>query len=95
MQSLRVVGTRESITTAAGARGNDRVLISSKDIWYSPDLQMNLSVGRNDPRLGQQTLTMTDLVRGEPDAKWFAIPADYEIIDARRKSGVQASQATR
>jgi hypothetical protein len=52
-------------------------------------------VVRNDPRLGQQTLTVTDLVRGEPDAKWFAIPADYEIIDARSKAGIQVSQTTR
>ncbi len=93
--SLPVVGTRETVTSAAGTHGSDRVLISSKDLWYSPDLQMYLSVVRTDPQFGRQTLTVTDLVRGEPDTMWFSVPSGYEIIDARSKSGIQVSQTIR
>jgi hypothetical protein len=44
---------------------------------------MYLSVARNDPQLGQLTLTVTDLVRGGPDHSWFDVPPGYEV-SARR-----------
>jgi hypothetical protein len=79
IDALRVQGTRETVTTVAGTHGSDRVVISHRDIWYSPDLQMDLSVVRSSPQMGQLTLTVTDLVRGEPDSSWFAIPPGYEV----------------
>jgi hypothetical protein len=86
ISSMTVVGTRETVTTDAGTHGNDRPLVSSKDLWYSPDLQMNLSVIRNDPQFGRQTLTLTDIQRGEPDQSYFAIPPGYGMIDTRNNS---------
>ena len=53
MDSLPVVGTRETIVTNLGGGGNSRVLVRSNDLWYSPDLKMYLSVVRNDPQIGQ------------------------------------------
>jgi len=83
MNALPVVGSREISTTGTGVRGNSRILVSSKELWYSPDLKMNLSVIRKDPQLGQVTLTVTDLNRGEPDPSWFGVPGGYKIVDAR------------
>ena len=83
MNSISVVGTRETSTTVAGTGGNTRVLISSKDLWYSPDLKMYLSVIRKDPQLGQITLTVTDLLRGEPDPTWFGVLPGYTVVNAR------------
>jgi hypothetical protein len=83
MNALPVVGSREISTTGTGVRGNSRILVSSKELWYSPDLKMNLSVIRKDPQLGQVTLTVTDLTRGEPDPTWFGVPGGYKIVDAR------------
>jgi hypothetical protein len=79
MQALPVVGTRE--TTATPTSG--RLVVSHKDLWYSADLQMDLSVVRNDPQFGKVTLTVTDLIRQEPDPTWLAVPAGYEVADAR------------
>ena len=79
IDALPVRGTRETITTVAGTHGSDRIVISHRDIWYSPDLQMDLSVVRSSPQMGQLTLTVTDLVRGEPDSSWFTIPSGYEV----------------
>jgi hypothetical protein len=86
VSSITVVGTRETVTTDVGTHGNDRPLVSSKDLWYSPDLQTNLSVIRNDPQFGRQTLTLTDIQRGEPDQSYFTIPPGYGIIDTRNNS---------
>lgn len=90
MDSLSVVGTRETTTTVAGSGGNSRVLVSSKDLWYSADLEMYLQVIRKDPQLGQITLTVTDLLRSEPDPTWFGVPPGYTTVDARtNQSGSQ------
>jgi hypothetical protein len=90
MNAVPVVGTRETTTSLAGTRGNSRILVSTKDLWYSPDLRMYLSVIRKDPQLGQISLTVTDLSRTEPDPSWFGVPPGYKVVDAR--SSLSASQ---
>ena len=79
IDSLTAVGTRQTRTTVSGPR----VILSHTDLWYSPDLQMYLSVARTNPQLGQVTLTVTDLVRGGPDHSWFDVPPGYEVSAAR------------
>jgi hypothetical protein len=79
IDSLTAVGTRETRTTVSGPR----IIISHTDLWYSPDLQMYLSVARSNPQLGQLTLTVTDLVRGGPEHSWFDVPPGYEVTDRR------------
>jgi len=81
--SLTAVGTRETRTTAAGAGGNSELMISHTDFWYSPDLQMYLSVVRTNPQMGQLTFTVTDLVRGEPNHSWFTVPSGYQVSGNR------------
>jgi hypothetical protein len=38
-------------------------------------------VKHNDPRTGEQTVTITKVERSEPPAEKFEIPADYKILD--------------
>jgi hypothetical protein len=40
---------------------------------------------RSDPRFGESTYRVTNIVRSEPDAAFFQIPSDYTIIDNRAK----------
>jgi hypothetical protein len=80
MFDLPVVGTRETITDS---QDNARLALTHTDVWYSRDLQMDLSVDRNNPQLGEVTLKVIELVRGEPDRSWFAIPSGYQVIGAR------------
>jgi hypothetical protein len=76
MFNLSVVGTRETVVGS----GATRLAVTHTDVWYSPDLQMDLSVIRNSPQLGEVTLEVTELVRGEPDSSWLAIPSGYRVI---------------
>jgi hypothetical protein len=73
IDTMTAVGTRQTRTTVSGPR----VILSHTDLWYSPDLQMYLSVARSNPQLGQLTLTVTDLVLGSPDHSWFDVPSGY------------------
>jgi hypothetical protein len=38
-------------------------------------------VKHDDPRTGQQTVTITKVDRSEPPAETFEIPGDYRIVD--------------
>ena len=79
MHDLAVVGTRETVTS----RDATRVALTHTDVWYSPDLQMALSVDRSSPQSGEVTLKVTELVRGTPDPSWFAVPSGYQVAGAR------------
>lgn len=80
MSGLPVVGTRE---TVSNAESGSRLAVTRTDVWYSPDLYMDLSVVRDNPQMGEVTLNMTELVRGEPDASRFTIPSGYRVIGSR------------
>ena len=83
VDGLNVIGTRETVTISAGAVGNSQPLVTTKEFWYSPDLQVNVSVTRKDPREGTQAIRVMDLSRTEPDAAMFQVPAGYTVEDIR------------
>jgi hypothetical protein len=79
IEGLPVTGTRETVSNVSSPRSSNRLALSRTDSWYSPDLQIDLLVTRTDPQSGVVTLQVTDLVRGEPDSRWFAIPSEYTV----------------
>jgi|SRR5580704_1575540 hypothetical protein len=84
IDDLNVVGTRETISINAGVVGNNQPLVSTREFWYSPDLQVNLSVTRKDPREGTQEIHVVDLSRSEPDPAIFQVPAGFVVIQDLR-----------
>ncbi|MEO6802188.1 MAG: hypothetical protein ABI197_02965 [Granulicella sp.] len=80
LDKLRVVGTRETIVINPGTIGNDRTVTSSREFWYSPDLQTNLAVTRQDANGGVQELHLDILSRGEPDPHVFSIPPGFATV---------------
>jgi hypothetical protein len=84
MESLQVIGSRETLTVHAEAIGSNHDFAITKEIWFSPQLQVNLSVVRNDPRVGTQTFRLTEVTLGEPDSQLFLMPADYRVVDERK-----------
>jgi hypothetical protein len=87
MEGLDVIGTRESLTVNAGVVGNERALVTTKEFWYSPDLQTNLSITRNDPREGKQVVQLSSVSKSEPQSQLFEVPAGFTVQDARGGSG--------
>jgi len=83
IDGVNVVGTRETISINAGVIGNSQPLVSTREFWYSPDLQVNLSVTRKDPREGTQTIHVVDLSRSEPDPAMFQVPTGFVVKDRR------------
>lgn len=83
IDGLSVVGTRETLITQAGVEGNSQPLSSTEEFWYSPDLEVNLSITRKDPRQGTVVIHVVDLSTSEPDPSLFRVPANFIIEDHR------------
>jgi hypothetical protein len=90
VNGVEAVGTRETRTLNPGAIGNDRTIAIVKEIWFSPQLGVNVSVKRVDPRHGTQVINVTEIRQAEPDPQWFKVPAGYTVVDRRAKPSVRA-----
>ena len=86
MEGVAVTGVRTTRIVPAGQVGNDRPISIVTEVWTSTDLKTIVSSKRNDPRMGEQTFRLTNIVRAEPDPTLFAVPADFKIIDGGPKT---------
>lgn len=82
IEGVRADGTRTVLIIPAGAIGNDRPIEVVSDRWFSPELQVVLLSTRSDPRFGQTTYRLTNVVRAEPAPELFVVPPDYTVQQA-------------
>ncbi|MGC1436047.1 MAG: hypothetical protein WA847_09155, partial [Terriglobales bacterium] len=86
MEGVVVNGVRTTHTIPAGQIGNDRPISIVTEVWTSTDLKTIIFSKRNDPRMGEQTFRLTNIVRAEPDPSLFTLPADFKIVDGGPKT---------
>ena len=82
IEGVRAEGTRTTVTIPAGAIGNDLPIQTVSERWFSPELKVVVLSRRSDPRVGETVFRLANLVRGEPSADLFEIPAGYRIDNA-------------
>lgn len=81
MEGVIVTGVRTTHTIPAGEIGNENPITIVTEVWTSPDLKTVVYSKRSDPRIGEQTFKLTNIVRAEPEAALFMVPADFKIVD--------------
>ena len=81
MEGLSVNGVRTTRTIPVGQIGNDKPISIVTEVWTSPDLKIIVYSKRTDPRMGEQTFKLTNIMRAEPDASLFTVPADFKVSD--------------
>jgi hypothetical protein len=86
IDALTVEGTRETTSVAAGAYGNSKSLVITRELWHSPELDLDVSITKADPRSGTFVRKIEILSRGEPNPEYFAVPSDYALLDDRPTS---------
>jgi|SRR5580658_492217 hypothetical protein len=86
IDGINVVGTLETLTISAGVIGNSQALSITREFWYSPELQVNLAITRNDPREGTQVVRVHEVSRSEPDPNLFRVPEGYTVHDLRNNA---------
>jgi hypothetical protein len=92
MEGILVSGVRTTHTIPAGQIGNDKPISIVTEVWTSPDLKTIVYSKRSDPRMGEQTFQLKNIVRTEPDASLFTVPADFTIIDGPQKIIYRSNQ---
>jgi len=80
MEGVLVNGVRTTRTIPVGEIGNDRPISIVTEVWTSPDLKTIVYSKRTDPRMGEQTFKLTNVVRSEPDVSLFTVPGDFKIV---------------
>jgi hypothetical protein len=79
-------GVKTTITIAAGADGNDKPLVSTREVWKSTDLGILLEEISVSPREGSHTFQVTSLTQGTPDAMLFQVPQGYTVrVESRHR----------
>ena len=91
MEGLRVDGRRTTTTIAAGTIGNDLPITIVSEEWVSPDLQVLVMTQRTDPRSGDSTYRLVNVVRSEPDASLFEVPSEYVV----KQTGIRRFEVRR
>ena len=86
MEGLPVDGTRSTTVIPAGQVGNEQPIPIVTERWYSPDLQVYLSIRHSDPRSGETVTRLTNLTRVEPAHSLFEVPADFKVTEANWSS---------
>lgn len=81
MEGVLVSGTRTTRTIPMGQIGNDAPIKIVTEVRTSPDLKTVVYSKRSDPRMGEQTFQLKNIVRAEPDPSLFVVPAGFTITD--------------
>ncbi|HTR36537.1 MAG TPA: hypothetical protein VMH80_11575 [Bryobacteraceae bacterium] len=92
MEGVLVTGTRTTRTIPAGQIGNDKPISIVTEVWTSPELKTVVYSKRTDPRMGEQTFKLTNIVRAEPDPTLFSVPSGFEVIDGAEPIVYHANQ---
>ena len=81
MSGVSAHGLRRTRTVQPGEGGTVKPIQVTDEYWYSEDLHLVMLERHTDPRTGEQIVTVLNVSRAEPDAKTFAPPAGYRVVD--------------
>jgi hypothetical protein len=88
IEGVAAAGSRSTTTIPAGAIGNLQPIKVVVEQWFSPDLQVLVVTRHSDPRSGETTYKLQNIVRAEPDRSLFTVPPDYTL----KESGIREPQ---
>lgn len=84
IEGVECEGSRKLLTIPAGTVGNEQPLEIISETWYAPILQIIILSKQRDPRFGEKTVRVANLLRIEPDETLFKIPSNYTINNAQQ-----------
>lgn len=92
IDGIAVEGRSTRTVIPAGQIGNEQPLTITNEEWRSTDLKVLVLTRHTDPRSGESTYRLTNIVRAEPDPSLFIVPADYTVKDTGVRRMLEASR---
>lgn len=83
IEGVAAEGTRTTMTIPPGEIGNIGPIEVVTERWFSKELQEAVLITRRDPRSGDTTYRLTNIVRREPPPDLFMVPSDYKIWNVK------------
>ena len=87
VEGVEAEGTRSTITIPAGQIGNDLPLNIVSERWFSPELKVLVLSRQTDPRFGETTYRLTNIVRAEPSPDLFEPSPDFTVVEPGATAG--------
>jgi hypothetical protein len=85
LEGVTVEGHRTTTVIPAGQIGNEQPITITSEEWRSPELGVLVVTKHSDPRTGESTYRLQNVIRAEPDRSLFMVPADYTV----RETGIR------
>ena len=79
IEGVECTGTRQTITIAAGAIGNEKPISLVTETWFAPLIAAVVQSTSDDPRYGKTTYQLTNVQLTEPSRTLFEPPADFKV----------------
>ena len=95
MEGVSVEGKRVTRTIPAGQIGNVQPIVTTSEVWFSPELQLVVMSKHSDPRFGETSYQLTGIQRTEPDHSLFEVPPGYTVKKCARSGSVFVGSSSR
>ena len=80
IEGVLAAGKRTTTTIPAGKIGNVKDIEIVSEQWFSDELQVLVMTRHSDPRSGETTYRLRNILRAEPDPALFTVPPDYQVM---------------
>jgi hypothetical protein len=94
VEGVLATGTRTTTVIPAGTIGNDQPIRVVSEQWFASDLQVLVLTKHSDPRVGETTFRLTNVIRADQARSLFEVPADYRLETGRGGRGGRGPGAT-
>jgi hypothetical protein len=92
IDGLPVEGRKTTTVIPAGQIGNEQPITITSEEWRSVDLNVLVQTRHSDPRTGESSYRLTNIIRAEPDPSLFMVPTDYTVRDTGIRRMLEASR---
>lgn len=92
IDGIPVEGRKTTSVIPAGQIGNEQPITITSEEWRSTDLNALVQTRHSDPRTGESSYRLTNIIRAEPDPSLFMVPPDYTVRDTGIRRMLEASR---
>ena len=94
IEGLDCIGSSKTVTLPAGSIGNLQPIVATTETWYAPAIEAVVFSRTSDPRFGETTYALRNVVLTEQPASLFVAPPDY-TVEFEGRPGVMSRQLPR